>query len=186
MERGAGRPVRGAVVARSARARSVAILAVLKSGAAVLPMDPPTRMRIAFMLADAAPTAVPDYRNAWERVANSGAPGDRPGRSRTSPRNRTALPGPCPDDIAYLDLHLGTTGTPKVVITHHNLTHLMPSAPGLVGVQAWTQAHSYGFDFGVEIFAALLHGDRLLVVPEGWPPPGRLPTTCCSPKTSPC
>ena len=32
----------------------------------------------------------------------------------------------------------------------------------------WTQCHSYAFDFSVwEIFGALLHGGRLVVVPEG-------------------
>ena len=33
--------------------------------------------------------------------------------------------------------------------------------------QVWTQCHSYAFDFSVwEIWAALLHGGRLVVVPE--------------------
>ncbi len=33
--------------------------------------------------------------------------------------------------------------------------------------QVWTQCHSYGFDFSVwEIWAALLRGGRLVVVPE--------------------
>ena len=36
-------------------------------------------------------------------------------------------------------------------------------APG----QVWTQCHSYAFDFSVwEIWGALLHGGRLVVVPE--------------------
>ena len=39
----------------------------------------------------------------------------------------------------------------------------MELAPG----QVWTQCHSYAFDFSVwEIWAALLHGGRLVVVPE--------------------
>ena len=34
-------------------------------------------------------------------------------------------------------------------------------------VQVWTQCHSYAFDFSVwEIWGALLHGGRLVVVPE--------------------
>ena len=33
--------------------------------------------------------------------------------------------------------------------------------------QVWTQCHSYAFDFSVwEIWGALLHGGRLVVVPE--------------------
>ena len=39
----------------------------------------------------------------------------------------------------------------------------MELAPG----QVWTQCHSYAFDFSVwEILGALLHGGRLVVVPE--------------------
>ncbi len=83
----------------------------------------------------------------------------------------TALPAPAPDDIAYIIYTSGTTGVPKgVAVTHHNVTQLFDSlevglelAPG----QVWTQCHSYAFDFSVwEIWGALLHGGRLVVVPE--------------------
>ena len=83
----------------------------------------------------------------------------------------TALPAPAPDDIAYLIYTSGTTGVPKgVAITHRNVTQLFESleiglqlAPG----QVWTQCHSLAFDFSVwEIWGALLHGGRLVVVPE--------------------
>jgi len=65
----------------------------------------------------------------------------------------------------------GTTGVPKgVAVTHHNVTQLLeslhaglPVGPGLV----WSQWHSLVFDVSVwEIFGALLHGGRLVVVPE--------------------
>ena len=83
----------------------------------------------------------------------------------------TALPAPAPEDIAYIIYTSGTTGVPKgVAITHHNVTQLfdaldagLPSGPE----QVWTQWHSYSFDVSVsEIFGALLHGGRLVVVPE--------------------
>ena len=83
----------------------------------------------------------------------------------------TALPAPAPDDIAYIIYTSGTTGVPKgVAVTQHNVTQLFESldaglelAPG----QVWTQFHSYAFDFSVwEIWAALLLGGRLVVVPE--------------------
>ena len=82
---------------------------------------------------------------------------------------RTALPAAAPDDIAYLIYTSGTTGTPKgVAVTHANLAHLPESTPtDLPAAQVWTQCHSYAFDFSVwEIWAALLGGGRLVVVPD--------------------
>ena len=80
------------------------------------------------------------------------------------------LPAPAADDIAYVIYTSGTTGVPKgVAITHHNVTHLVESSrrPHLPAAQVWTQCHSYAFDFSVwEIWAALLGGGRLVVVPE--------------------
>ncbi len=79
------------------------------------------------------------------------------------------MPGPAPDDLAYLIYTSGTTGVPKgVAVTHRNLAHLAESTPThLPAGQVWTQCHSYAFDFSVwEIWAALLGGGRLVVVPD--------------------
>ncbi len=81
------------------------------------------------------------------------------------------MPAPAADDIAYLIYTSGTTGVPKgVAVTHHNVTQLFDSldvglqlAPG----QVWTQCHSLAFDYSVwEIWGPLLHGGRLVVVPD--------------------
>ena len=81
------------------------------------------------------------------------------------------MPAPAPEEIAYLIYTSGTTGVPKgVAIPHHNVTRLLEAldadlelSPG----QVWTQCHSLAFDFSVwEIFGALLHGGRLVVVPD--------------------
>ncbi len=57
-----------------------------------------------------------------------------------------------------------------VAVTHHNVTQLFDSLDAgleLTAEQVWTQFHSYAFDFSVwEIWGALLHGGRLVVVPE--------------------
>ena len=81
------------------------------------------------------------------------------------------MPAPAPDDLAHLIYTSGTTGVPKgVAVTHHNVTRLFDALD--VGVelsagQVWTQCHSYAFDYSVwEIWGALLHGGRLVVVPE--------------------
>ncbi|WP_459758621.1 AMP-binding protein, partial [Mycobacterium riyadhense] len=73
--------------------------------------------------------------------------------------------------LAYLIYTSGTTGVPKgVAITHHNVTRLFDSLKvglGLGPGQVWSQCHSYSFDYSVwEIWGALLHGGRLVVIPE--------------------
>ena len=155
---------------RSAEA-IVAMLAVLKAGAAYLAIDPALpAARIGFMVEDAAPIARRSPRLACVR----GWPGTTRWSSRSTTPESTAtrprrLPVPAPDDIAYIIYTSGTTGIPKgVAISHHNLTHLADSMPtDLPASQVWTQCHSYAFDFAVwEIWAALLGGGRLVVVPD--------------------
>ena len=86
-------------------------------------------------------------------------------------RPSSALPAPAPDDIAHLIYTSGTTGTPKgVAVTQHNVTQLFDSLDAdvqLAPEQVWSQCHSLAFDFSVwEIWGALLHGGRLVVVPD--------------------
>ncbi len=150
----------------------VAMLAVLKTGAAYLPIDPALPMaRIGFMLADAAPIAVITTGGLRARLDGHDAVVIDVEDARTGTYPGTSLPPPVPDDIAYLIYTSGTTGVPKgVAVTHHNVIRLFDSlevglqlAPG----QVWTQCHSYAFDYSVwEIWSALLHGGRLVVVPE--------------------
>ncbi|PIB73179.1 non-ribosomal peptide synthetase, partial [Mycobacterium celatum] len=150
----------------------VAILAVLKSGAAYLPIDPALPAgRIGFMLDDAAPTAAvttPDLRSRLDDCELPVVDTDDP---RIEDQPGTALPPQAHDDIAYLIYTSGTTGVPKgVAVTHHSVIRLFDSFD--VGLQprpgqVWTQWHSYAFDVSVwEIWGALLHGGRLVVVPE--------------------
>ena len=151
----------------------IAMLAVLKTGAAYLPIDPAhPRSRVEFMLADTAPIAAVTTAGLADRLAgcdptvidvNDAAIGTQPG---------SALPAPAADDLAYIMFTSGTTGVPKgVAITHRNVTLLADSLdeaglpPGPERV--WSQWHSYSFDIsGWEIFGALLRGGRLVVVPE--------------------
>ncbi len=170
---GVGRGARVALLLERSAEAVVAMLAALKTGAAYLAIDPalPTA-RIQFMLDDAAPIAavstaglrpllderglvVVDIEDLWDLAVD-----DQP---------TAAMPAADPGDIAYIIYTSGTTGTPKgVAIAHHNLAHLAESTPAdLPTAQVWTQCHSYAFDFSVwEIWAALLGGGRLVVVPD--------------------
>ena len=159
------------LLSRSAEA-IVAILAVLKTGAAYLPIDPALpAARIGFMVADAAPIAAITTAGLADRLDGCDLVVIDVEDPRIDSSPGTGLPAPAPEDIAYLIYTSGTTGVPKgVAVTHHNVTRLFDSldvgvelAPG----QVWTQCHSYAFDYSVwEIWGALLHGGRLVVVPE--------------------
>ncbi|WP_238396895.1 non-ribosomal peptide synthetase, partial [Mycolicibacterium sp. CBMA 331] len=159
----------GLLLSRSADA-IVAILAVLKTGAAYLPIDPAhPAARIEFMLADAAPMAVVTTAALRPRLDGY----DLTVIDIEDPQIPTypciGLPAPAADNIAYLIYTSGTTGVPKgVAIAHQNVTALMGSLYAhLPPAGTWTQCHSYGFDFSVhEMWGALLSGGRMVVVPE--------------------
>ena len=160
------------LLSRSAEA-IVAMLAVLKTGAAYLPIDPAVpAARVGFMLTDAAPIAV---------ITTTGLRSRLDGRDLPvidisvlwDPQIQaypcTGLPAPAPEDIAYIIYTSGTTGLPKgVAITHGNVTQLLESLDaGLPAAGVWTHSHSLAFDFSAwEIWGALLQGGRLVVVPE--------------------
>ncbi|KUH89631.1 non-ribosomal peptide synthetase [Mycobacterium sp. GA-1999] len=154
---------------RSAEAVA-AMLATLKVGAAYLAIDPALPApRIEFMLTDAVPAAVLTTSELAWRLDGFDTDIIDVSDPRIDKYPTTPLPAPSPDDIAYLIYTSGTTGTPKgVAIAQHNLAHVAESMPThLPDEQAWTQCHSYAFDFSVwEIWAALLSGGRLVVVPE--------------------
>ena len=158
---------------RSAEA-VVAMLAVVKTGAAYVPIDPAVpAARIGFVLGDAAPiAAITTAELRWRLDGHDllVIDVDDLGDPAVGTQPTTALPVPGPDDIAYLIYTSGTTGTPKgVAIPHSNVTRLLESLDSdleLAG-QVWTQCHSLAFDFSVwEIWGALLYGGRLVVVPD--------------------
>ncbi|WP_156744162.1 non-ribosomal peptide synthetase, partial [Mycobacterium sp. 1164985.4] len=147
----------------------MAMLGVLKVGAAYLPIDPThPASRIEFMIADAAPIAAITTADLVERLAGCELPGIVVDDPRMDGYPDSPLSHPSPEDIAYLIYTSGTTGIPKgVSITHHNVTRLFGPRLNLQSGQAWSQCHSLAFDFSVwEIFGALLSGGRLVVAPE--------------------
>lgn len=156
---------------RSAQA-IVAILAVLKTGAAYLPIDPAVpKARTDFIVADAAPVIALTTAESADRMRDSGVAVLELDDPAISTQPSTALPEPAPDNIAHIIYTSGTTGLPKgVAVTHHNVTRLFDSLD--VGFelgphQVWTQCASLAFDFSVwEIWGALLFGGRLVVVPK--------------------
>ncbi len=154
----------------------VGLLAILKAGAAYLPLDPsyPSR-RLAFMMADARLSMV---------LTGSGA-----GRRLPSPAGRTidleaAGPwidaesgrrlelGMSPDHPAYVLYTSGSTGRPKaVVMPHRVLVEHFSSMPGDFSVTAADSSlvkAPLGFDTSVrELFLPLVAGGRAVLAPAG-------------------
>ncbi|MGW0538412.1 amino acid adenylation domain-containing protein, partial [Streptomyces sp. NPDC003032] len=135
----------------------VAVLGVLKSGAAYVPIDPGhPQDRVAFMLEDSRPALLLDALPP--EATDPGAPvSDGPAGLR-------------PEHPAYVIYTSGSTGRPKgVVVPHQNVVRLFSATRHWFGFGAddtWTLFHSYGFDFSVwELWGPLLHGGRLVVVP---------------------
>ncbi|OAR27591.1 non-ribosomal peptide synthetase [Streptomyces sp. ERV7] len=181
VERGAGP---GQVVAL-ALPRSlelvVALLAVVKSGAAYLPLDPgyPAE-RIRAVAADASPALLVTDAATASTLPETGAAavvvGDPAVERDLAARPDTDLtdadrPAPLtPGDPAYIIHTSGSTGRPKgVVIPHSNVVRLFETSAAHFDFgpdDVWTLFHSYAFDFSVwEIWGPLLHGGRLVVVP---------------------
>ncbi|MDH6228214.1 amino acid adenylation domain-containing protein/non-ribosomal peptide synthase protein (TIGR01720 family) [Streptomyces sp. MJP52] len=158
----------------------VAILAVLKTGAAYLPVDPQVPdERLTGILDDARPVALVTTTQVAPRVRNAGVPVlplDDPDTAADLAGRPAAGPGdpalrPLPEHPAYAIYTSGSTGRPKgVVVPHANVVRLFTRTAhrfGFDGNDVWTLFHSYAFDFSVwELWGALLHGGRLVVVPD--------------------
>ncbi|MDP7739599.1 non-ribosomal peptide synthetase [Mycobacterium paragordonae] len=159
----------GLVASRSLEAVT-AIVGVLKAGAGYVPMDPqaPTA-RLAFMVADTAPAVVVTTAQWADRLEGWGVPVLDIGDAAIHTQPCTGLPAPSPDEVCHVIFTSGSAGVPKgVAATHRNVTQLFetPALGGLVG-GVWSLCHSLAFDASVwEIWGALLHGGRLVVVPE--------------------
>ena len=107
----------------------VSLLAVLKTGAAYLPMDPahPTA-RMEFMLADAAPIAAVTTADLRPRLDGADLLAIDIDDPSIGAQPNTALPTPAADHVAYIIYTSGTTGKPKgVAVTHRNVTQLLES-----------------------------------------------------------
>ncbi|MEU4829041.1 AMP-binding protein, partial [Actinomadura sp. NPDC023710] len=136
----------------------VATLAVLKAGAAYVPILPDCpEDRIAFMVQDAR--AVLTLRlEDLEGLDDPSVPATDLGIAIS------------PDHPAYVIYTSGSTGRPKgVVVPHQNVVRLLRSTEGWFDFgpgDVWTLFHSYAFDFSVwELWGSLLYGGRLVVVP---------------------
>ncbi|MDI5967959.1 amino acid adenylation domain-containing protein [Streptomyces sp. SL13] len=162
IEKGAGPEQYVALVLPRSLDLVVAVLAVLKSGAAYVPVDSGHPAdRIAMILQDTAPVLTLD-RAGW--------PTDLAGRPDTDPTDADRTAPLTPAGTAYVIFTSGSTGRPKgVLVPHRNVARLFSATDHWFHFgpdDVWTLFHSFAFDFSVwELWGALLHGGRLVVVP---------------------
>ncbi len=147
----------------------VAMLAILKTGAAYLPLDPSYPAdRIGFMLADSGAPIVVASRSAASRLALD--PGlvilpDAVGPGFDDARGT-------PADVAYLIYTSGSTGRPKgVMIAHRNVANFFAGMDATVPLSAGARllaVTSVSFDISVlEILWTLARGATLVLQTDG-------------------
>ena len=161
----------GVAVERSADL-IVAILGVLKSGAAYLPLDPAlpeARLRV----------ILEDSGAGWLVTAGAFDAVVLPAIVRVRPRvdgdaaadaEAWVAPAVASDALAYVMYTSGTTGRPKgVQVAHANLAWFLSAYRQVLDfgpTDVWSQFHASTFDVSLsEIFGCLTSGGRLVIVP---------------------
>ncbi|MQB34200.1 amino acid adenylation domain-containing protein [Rhizobium rhizogenes] len=148
------------------------LLAVLKAGAAYVPLDPVHPLeRIVSTLKDAQPSLVIGSHGTLSTKL------DLPSLE-LDVLLELAAHVKAPDnasydavDTAYIIYTSGSTGRPKgVIVPHSNVASLVAATKDLFDLSAsdvWTMFHSIAFDFSVwEIWGCLMTGGHLIVVPH--------------------
>ncbi|MFG3497629.1 amino acid adenylation domain-containing protein [Streptomyces sp. NPDC047928] len=155
----------------------IALLAVMKAGAAYLPLDADhPQDRIAYMLSDAGARTIVTTRDLSADLPD--APGvthvllDEPSTAAECAALDASDPGVAValDQAAYVIYTSGSTGRPKgVVVSHDGVGSLIATATDRIGITADSrvvQFASVGFDVTVwDLIMSLCVGGRIIVVP---------------------
>jgi amino acid adenylation domain-containing protein len=149
------------------------LLAILKTGAAYLPLDPGTpHSRIALCLEDAAPAIV---ITQWSVVSDLPPVGAKVlliedlAKAEALPEYGAAKKDAAgPDDTAYIIHTSGSTGRPKAVELSHgsvvNLLLSMQREPGFKASDTLVAVTTVSFDIAVlELFLPLITGGRVVI-----------------------
>jgi non-ribosomal peptide synthetase-like protein len=157
----------------------VAVLAVLKAGAAFVPLDPGLPAdRIAYIVSDAAVTAVLSLAHLRGHLARVGAEVvavddlaqdiGAESRARVSDGER----GPVLDELAYIIYTSGSTGRPKgVAVEHRSIVNFVRVAAEVYGYRPDDRVYqglTIAFDFSFEeIWVPWAVGATLVPKPAG-------------------
>jgi non-ribosomal peptide synthetase component F len=169
---GAGPEVRVGVCLERSAGMVVAMLAVLRAGAAYLPLDPAYPAdRLAYMLADSGARVLVTQASLRGLLPAEGVRTvlvDADAAEIAAEPDGTPRTAVAPENAAYVIYTSGSTGRPKgVVVTHANAANLLPRAVQTFGAEpggAVLQTASMSFDASLlEVFVALLSGAALHV-----------------------
>jgi len=147
----------------------VSLLAVLKVGAAYVPMDEKyPQERLIYTVKDAGLNLV--ITDALDFPAIGDVNIYSPELILSHQKEVQASDVIAPDNLAYVIYTSGSTGKPKgVAIPHQNVINLLSATKNSMNISnkdTWTLFHSSAFDFSVwEIWGCLLSGGHLVVVP---------------------
>ncbi|SMF11633.1 Pls/PosA family non-ribosomal peptide synthetase [Pseudogulbenkiania subflava] len=175
---GVGRGARVALLLPRSLDAYVALLAILKAGAAYVPLDPDyPAERVLYILRDAAAEVLLTSTALAQRyTAYAGTvvqiDAERAAIAAQSPRRLPAeMVGLEPADLCYIIYTSGSTGRPKgVMIEHHSAVHLVCAEGRLFAVgpeDRVYQGASLCFDLSVEeVWLALFAGAALVSAPS--------------------
>ncbi|MCW3464493.1 non-ribosomal peptide synthetase [Chitinophaga nivalis] len=156
----------------------IATLAILKSGAAYVPVDPEYPIaRIAFVMADVKPRVVlTNDRNVGRLQSCSDAAIEVIDSSTFQETLTTTYPplnlntAAQADNLAYVIYTSGTTGQPKgVMVAHRSVNRLVSNTnyQAITAQDVFLQLSPVSFDAATfEIWGALLNGAKLVLVAE--------------------
>lgn len=157
----------------------VAMLGILKAGGAYVPIDPGYPVaRIDYLLTDSGVPIVVAAADTAEVLRGRHPAIVWVDGTEASAQPTSAVPvpegersEPSGSDLAYVIYTSGSTGAPKgVTVEHRNVVRLFEQTRSWFHFDhrdTWSLFHSISFDFSVwEIWGALLHGGRLVLLPE--------------------
>ncbi|WP_200215665.1 non-ribosomal peptide synthetase [Micromonospora coerulea] len=169
-ERGAGPDTLVGLCVERSVTMVVAVLAVLKAGAAYLPMDPAHPAdRLTYTVRDAGARLVLTEGHLAGRFTGCTQVTVLEELLPTLPEQSARPAGQATaDNLAYVIYTSGSTGRPKGVMIEHRQVHgLFAGARRHMDLRSddtWLLAHSIAFDVSVwELWGAFLHGGRLMV-----------------------
>jgi non-ribosomal peptide synthetase-like protein len=160
----------------------IALLAVLKAGAAYVPLDPNCPVeRLRFVLRDCGAVVVLTQAALAPRLEHCSVrrlalDGEHAAIARRSTA-RVGAPQPRPQDLCYVIYTSGSTGQPKgVMVEHRNVRHLVEAERKVYGVEPRDRVYhgaSLSFDLSVEeLWLALANGATLVIADGDGARPG--------------